>query len=50
MNQTPINQVASESAPNAEAYSAPVVLSAVKVTEVVRGGSGFQSDANDFFS
>ena len=29
-------------------YSAPAVVSAVKVTDVVRGGSGFQSDGNNF--
>lgn len=50
MNQTPASTVAAESVPVAQSYTAPAVLSAVKVTEVVRGGSGFQSDGNDFFS
>ena len=50
MNQLPVSPTASESAQIPESYTAPAVLSAVKVTEVVRGGSGFQSDGNDFFS
>ena len=50
MNQSQPNQVASESAPVVESYSAPAVLSAVKVTEVVRGGSGVASDGDDFFA
>jgi hypothetical protein len=30
------------------AYSAPAVLSAVKITDIVRGGSGFASDGGNF--
>ncbi len=29
-------------------YAAPAVVSAVKVTDVVRGGTGFQSDGGNF--
>ena len=29
-------------------YAAPAVLSAVKVTDVVRGGTGFASDGGNF--
>ncbi|GEM_PF-3592177 len=29
-------------------YAAPAVISAVKVVDVVRGGSGFQSDGSNF--
>ena len=29
-------------------YTAPAVISAVKVTDVVRGGTGFASDGGNF--
>ncbi len=29
-------------------YAAPAVVSAVKVTDVVRGGTGFSSDGSNF--
>lgn len=29
-------------------YAAPAVISAVKVTDVVRGGTGFASDGGNF--
>jgi hypothetical protein len=37
-----------DTATNAHEYAAPAVLSAVKVTDVVRGGTGFASDGGNF--
>jgi hypothetical protein len=38
----------SENAVPKQDYAAPAVLSVVKVTDVVRGGTGFSSDGGNF--
>ncbi len=48
MNAQSDNGKPVDTAANAHEYAAPAVLSAVKVTDVVRGGSGVLSDGTNF--
>jgi hypothetical protein len=48
MNIQEENIKSSENAAPKQDYVAPAVLSVVKVTDVVRGGTGFASDGGNF--
>jgi hypothetical protein len=48
MNTQELSSSASNEAVIPQAYVAPAVVSAVKVTDIVRGGSGFASDGVNF--
>ncbi len=48
MNIQDDSKNASDSVISKQEYAAPAVVSAVKVTDVVRGGTGAQSDGGNF--
>jgi len=48
MNSKDETNIVADSANQQQHYVAPAIVSAVKVTDVVRGGTGFASDGGNF--